>query len=74
MARESAAPPAPPSRRAGVAFVWIIAPVDHLVQVFAGQNGKPVLVTTASDEESARLPPFDVPIDVRRLWTSPTPG
>jgi Uma2 family endonuclease len=55
---------------AGVPFVWIVEPTLHLVQVFAGENGKPVLVATASDEEGARLAPFDLEIDVRRLWTS----
>ncbi len=64
----------PNTIRAGVPFVWIIEPTDHLVQVFGALDGKPVLVTTASDEEAARLPPFDLEIDVRRLWTSPEPG
>ena len=58
----------------GVPFVWVIEPIGHIVQVFGAQDGKPVLVTTASDEEAARLPPFDLEIDVRRLWTSATPG
>jgi hypothetical protein len=58
---------------AGVPFVWIIDPTGHLVQVYAARDGKPLLLTTASDEEAARLPPFDVDIDVRRLWTSPKP-
>jgi Uma2 family endonuclease len=57
----------------GVPFVWIIEPIGHLVQVFGAQNGKPVLITTASDEERGRLDPFDLEIDVRRLWTSPKP-
>jgi Uma2 family endonuclease len=59
--------------RSGVPFVWIIEPIGHVVQVFAAQDGKPVLVTSASDEEAVRLPPFDLDIDVRRLWTSPKP-
>ena len=54
---------------AGVPFVWIIEPTLHLVQIFAGEGGKPVLVTTASDEANARLPPFDLEVDVRTLWT-----
>jgi Uma2 family endonuclease len=58
----------------GVPFVWIVEPIGHVVQVFGAQDGKPVLITTASDEEAARLPPFDLEIDVRRLWTSATPG
>jgi Uma2 family endonuclease len=59
---------------AGVPVVWMIDPVDHLVQVFAAHDGKPALVTTASDEGNARLPPFDLEIDVRRLWTAIAPG
>jgi hypothetical protein len=40
------------------------------VQVFGAMDGKPVQVATASTEATARLPPFDLDIDVRRLWTS----
>jgi Uma2 family endonuclease len=58
---------------AGVPFVWIVDPVGHLVEVFAPERGKPALVATASDEAAARLPPFDLDIDVRRLWTSSEP-
>lgn len=57
----------------GVPFVWIIEPNAHLVQVFEAKDGKPVLLITASDEERVRLPPFDLDIDVRQLWTSPKP-
>lgn len=49
-------------------FVWIIDPVMHLIEVFAPENGKPVLVVTASDEETTRLPPFDLDLDPRKLW------
>ena len=59
---------------AGVPYVWVIDPVSHLVEVFAGHDGKPVLLTTASDEEASRLPPFDLELDVRRLWVSPSAG
>jgi Uma2 family endonuclease len=57
----------------GVPFVWIVEPSLHLVQVFAGQQGKPTLVATASDQPAARLPPFDLEMDIRRMWTSPNP-
>jgi Uma2 family endonuclease len=59
---------------AGVPHVWIIDPVAHWVQVFGAAQGKPVLLTTVSDEAAASLPPFDLAIDVRRLWTSAKPG
>lgn len=44
---------------------------NHLVHVFGGADGEPVLLTTASDEPGAILPPFELELDVRRLWTSP---
>jgi Uma2 family endonuclease len=56
---------------AGVPYVWIVEPSLHLIQVFAGQGGQPTLVATASDEPAARLPPFDLEMDVRRLWVGP---
>jgi Uma2 family endonuclease len=58
----------------GVPSVWIVEPIGRTLQVFAPQEGKPVLLTTASDEAAARLPPFDLAIDVRRLWAPPTEG
>jgi Uma2 family endonuclease len=58
---------------AGVPHVWIVDPIAHLVQVFGVIEGKPMLVTAASDEEHARPSPFDLDIDVRRLWTTEKP-
>ncbi len=55
---------------AGVPFVWIVEPTLRLVQVFGAEGGRPVLLATAADEPAARLSPFDLEIDVRRLWTS----
>jgi hypothetical protein len=31
------------------------------------------LLLTASDEERIQLPPFDIDLDVRRLWLSAKP-
>jgi hypothetical protein len=54
--------------------VWIVDPAGHLVEVFSMESGRPpTLVATASDEASVRLPPFDLDLDVRRLWTSEKP-
>jgi len=59
---------------AGVPYVWIIDPALHLVEVFGkGGDGRPVLAATASHDEAARLPPFDLDIDARKLWTSAMP-
>ena len=56
---------------AGVPFVWIVDPATNLIQVFSPENGKPALIATASDEETVRLPPFDLDLDPRRPWVSP---
>lgn len=63
----------PHSVLAGVPFVWLVDPSSNLIEVFAPENGKPALVAAASDEESTRLPPFELDLDPRRLWVSPTP-
>lgn len=60
--------------RAGVPFVWIVDPIAHLIEVFAWENDKPALVAAVSDEESVRLPPFDLDLDPRRLWVTASPG
>ena len=57
----------------GVPYVWIVDPVGQLVEVFGNGDGKPVLLLTASDEERIQLPPFDIDLDVRRLWLSAKP-
>ena len=44
-----------------------------MVAVARKKSFDEVLVTTASDEEAVRLPPFELDIDVRRLWTSSKP-
>jgi Uma2 family endonuclease len=58
---------------AGVPFVWLVDPEIALVQVFAPEGGRPLLVATASDEERVRLPPFDLDLDPRRWWLPRSP-
>jgi Uma2 family endonuclease len=52
----------------GVPWVWLIDPAGQIVEVFSPRDGLPTVVMTASDEESIVLPPFDLALDVRRLW------
>jgi Uma2 family endonuclease len=58
---------------AGVPFVWLVDPALHLVQVYVRENGKPALAATASHERAAELPPFDLDLDLTRLWVSAKP-
>jgi Uma2 family endonuclease len=57
----------------GVPFVWLVDPVGQIVEVFVERAGLPAVLVTASDEEAMVLPPFDVALDVRRLWVDPKP-
>jgi Uma2 family endonuclease len=59
----------------GVPWVWLVDPVGQIVEVFSPRDGLPTLLMTASDEERIILPPFDLALDVRRLWgTDPKPS
>lgn len=53
---------------AGVPFIWIVDPEVHLVQVFVPESGRPLLLASASDENSVRLPPFDLDVEPSRWW------
>ena len=53
---------------AGVPFIWLVDPGVFLVQIFVPENGRPSLVMTASDEDTTRLPPFDIDLDPRLWW------
>lgn len=55
--------------RSGVEWAWLVEPVDRYIEVFRRGEAGWVRATTASEEQEARLPPFDaVPLDVRALW------
>ena len=58
----------PAYARAAVSFVWFVDPERRLVEVFACEGGRPVLVATASEEDDVRLPPFDLDVHPRRWW------
>jgi len=54
--------------RSGVSWVWIVDPVLHLVEVFETLDGRPFLTATASEDETTRLPPFDLDISFGVFW------
>jgi Uma2 family endonuclease len=57
----------------GVAHVWLVDPSVRLVEVFETRGGKPTLVATAADDETAALPPFpELPLDLSLLWLAPS--
>lgn len=56
---------------AGVGHVWLVAPAERTIEVYAPTNGVPGRILAWSPEEGPvpRLPPFDeVALDVARWW------
>lgn len=60
--------------REGVAHVWIVDPEARLVEVFVPVEGKPTLIASASDEETTRIPPFDLDVHPAGWWLPPKPA
>ena len=54
--------------RSGVQWMWLIDPALHGVEVYVTERGHPMLVATAKEDETTRLPPFDLDIDLSRWW------
>jgi Uma2 family endonuclease len=53
---------------AGVAHVWIVDPAERSVEVFELRDGVYALVTTATGDDEAVLPPFSDALPVGRWW------
>lgn len=51
---------------AGVPHVWLVEPGPREIEVYVGRWDVPALV--ARGDERARLPPFDLDIDLATLW------
>jgi len=56
---------------AGVPHIWIVDPENRIVQVFTPVAGRPSLIATAADEETLRLPPFDLDVHPSTWWLAP---
>jgi Uma2 family endonuclease len=54
--------------RTGVQWMWLIDPAMHGVEVYVTERGHPMLVATAKEDETTRLPPFDLDIDLSGWW------
>ncbi|MRG91825.1 Uma2 family endonuclease [Polyangium spumosum] len=60
--------------RSGVEWVWLIDPEIHLVEVFRAERQQLWLVTSAGEEETPRLPPFDLEINLVSFWIPRKPA
>jgi Uma2 family endonuclease len=55
--------------RAGVGHVWLVEPIDQLIEVFRREGARWTLVTTVTGTEPPALEPFEaVPLDLAFLW------
>ena len=55
--------------REGVRHVWLIEPIDRLVEVLALDGSTYRLLATYADDEKVRAPPFDaIELDLSVLW------
>ena len=59
--------------REGVSHIWIVDPEVRLVEVFSPVDGRPTLIASASDEETFRLPPFELDLHPSRWWLEQNP-
>ncbi|MEM1029900.1 MAG: Uma2 family endonuclease [Myxococcota bacterium] len=62
-------------RRAGVAFVWLLDPIDRTLEVLALDGETYRIAATFLGEVEARAHPFDaVALDLALLWLPPESG
>ena len=58
----------------GVTHVWLVDPTGHTLEAFVLEEGRWVLLGTWSDDDKARVAPFDaVELDLSRLWFAEPP-
>jgi Uma2 family endonuclease len=57
--------------RAGVAFAWLVDPLERTVEAYRLEGGLWVRLGAWADDEVASIPPFEaVPLELRWLWSS----
>jgi hypothetical protein len=55
--------------REGVAWLWLVEPLLHTVEVYELRDGAWVVTTVHGSDAPARLAPFDaVELDVTQWW------
>jgi Uma2 family endonuclease len=60
----------PAYAREGVAYAWLVDPLDRTLEVYRNQDGKWLLLATHADDEKVRAEPFDaLELDLADLWS-----
>lgn len=60
--------------REGVAFAWIVDPLQRTLEVFRLRDGQWVLISTHAEEEQVRAEPFhEVELELGALWLPEPP-
>ena len=60
---------------AGVACLWLLDPLDRMLEVFRLENGRWVRTAAHSDDEVVRAEPFEaIEIDLLALWGEDRPA
>jgi len=55
--------------RYGVSYLWLVEPIEHIVEAYRLKDGKWVEAGLYGGEDQAAIPPFDaVPLDLGSLW------
>jgi len=55
--------------RYGVSYLWLVEPIEHVVDAYRLQDGEWVAVGRYTGTTQAAIPPFDaVPLDLGSLW------
>ncbi len=62
--------------REGVRHIWIVDPIERLLEVFAcTPEGRWLLLGVHYDDAKVRAEPFDaIELDLSKLWNKPSPG
>ena len=58
--------------RAGVTHVWLVDPALRTVEVYEAERKRPLLVQTATDDDTVVLAPFDKPVTLTTWWLPPS--
>ncbi len=58
--------------REGVTHVWLVDPALRAVEVYEAERKRPLLVQTATDDDTIVLAPFDKPVTLTPWWLPPS--
>ncbi|MEZ4409421.1 MAG: Uma2 family endonuclease [Polyangiales bacterium] len=53
---------------AGVTHVWLVDPIDRVVEVYVSRDGAPVRIAAGGDADVVALPPFDDAFSLSSWW------